>query len=256
MKTPRPVSPIDVDTRIVALWESRSRKATLIARAQPGTDCAAIAGELDAVDVELRELNAVHDAQGWSRFWLVPGGHIHSSGCSTCSPTTRLVLVAELSGTNLETAVNTLGPLLCTVCFPDAPVEWRAGPVVSPDRCGSSLTYRFDRDGGWPARGTRVCCLDCGALVGLTSGRKLRTHDRGPGPVLTANQVRTVLAERLERGFAATSRVTGEALVAESVELVGMVDGLWQMRVRWAGGRQSTRPVPAGWLDGVAGAGL
>ena len=67
---------------------------------------------------------------GWSRFWLVTSsqGHIHSSGsCSTChkgrKPTT-FALVCDLSDSTEVEAVDLFGAALCSVCFPDAPVEF------------------------------------------------------------------------------------------------------------------------------------
>lgn len=67
---------------------------------------------------------------GWSRFYLVTSsqGHIHSSGnCSTChkgrTPTT-FALVCDLSDSTVEEAVDLFGAALCSICFPEAPVEF------------------------------------------------------------------------------------------------------------------------------------
>jgi hypothetical protein len=71
---------------------------------------------------------------GWSRFFLVTSssGHIHSSThCSTCRLTTRYGWLPELSGKDEATAVGELGPTLCSVCFPSAPVEWTAGKKIT-----------------------------------------------------------------------------------------------------------------------------
>lgn len=74
---------------------------------------------------------------GWSRFFLVQSkaghkaGHIHRSmTCSTCRPTTRFGWLPHLSGQTEADAVNELGAMLCTVCFPSAPVEWTNGTRV------------------------------------------------------------------------------------------------------------------------------
>lgn len=67
---------------------------------------------------------------GWSRFFLVQSkaGHVHRSmSCSTCRPTTRFGWLPHLSGRTEADAVNELGAMLCTVCFPSAPVEWTNG---------------------------------------------------------------------------------------------------------------------------------
>jgi hypothetical protein len=68
--------------------------------------------------------------EGWSRFFLCTntGGHIHSStSCTTCTITTQFAWITELSGKTEAEAVNQLGEILCTVCFPSAPAEWTNG---------------------------------------------------------------------------------------------------------------------------------
>lgn len=67
---------------------------------------------------------------GWSRFFTVDGGHIHSGETckgGTIRPPTRLGWNPELSGKTEGEAVAKLGPLLCTHCFPSAPIEWTKG---------------------------------------------------------------------------------------------------------------------------------
>jgi hypothetical protein len=67
---------------------------------------------------------------GWSRYFLVvsSAGLIHDSmDCHTCNKgrkPTEFALLPELSGTDHTTAVAALGPSLCSVCYPSAPVEW------------------------------------------------------------------------------------------------------------------------------------
>jgi hypothetical protein len=87
-----------------------------------------------AVEVEASARVAYADASvkytGWSRFYYVTntGGHIHrSTGCSTCHPTTRFAWLTDLSGLSEADAVEAHGAILCTVCFPSAPVEWTGG---------------------------------------------------------------------------------------------------------------------------------
>lgn len=83
---------------------------------------------------------AYHDAEtaeyeGWSRFFVVPGGHIHSTmHCSTCNKNgkrTRFGWVPELSGLTETEAVAEFGPALCSVCFASAPVEWQKATKVT-----------------------------------------------------------------------------------------------------------------------------
>ena len=86
----------------------------------------------------LAEINAVIDAcedefdarGGWNRYWLVTSsqGHIHSSrACSSCNKgrnATTFALVCDLSDAEASEAVDIFGAALCSVCFPDAPVEF------------------------------------------------------------------------------------------------------------------------------------
>jgi len=76
-----------------------------------------------------REVEVEYARRPWSRYWLVTSsdGHIHRScHCSTCNKGLRrtgFALTPFLSGTSDAVAVADLGPALCSVCFPDAPVE-------------------------------------------------------------------------------------------------------------------------------------
>ena len=78
-----------------------------------------------------REVDAEYNRRPWSRYWLVTSsdGHIHRScHCSTCNKGLRrtgFALTPFLSGTSDAVAVADLGPALCSVCFPDAPVDSR-----------------------------------------------------------------------------------------------------------------------------------
>lgn len=126
------------------------------------------------------ELHEVWADNGyWSRFFTVQAGHIHNdiSG-SRCSRTwtTAHGWNPALSGATEAEAVAQLGPLLCTHCFPSAPVEFTVGhakPVYCP---GADKA---------PAEGTRKRvgmntyggCAECeqyGVLVGY--GTKVRKH--------------------------------------------------------------------------------
>lgn len=125
---------------------------------------------------EIEDLNAVWSHHGrWSRFFLVTNtnGHIHSSlNCSTCRWDTDLTWLPTLSGLTEAEAVEAHGAILCSVCFPSAPVEWtngtsRASQAAKAQRAaakaereaaklakallpdGSPLTVRDGLDGRW-----------------------------------------------------------------------------------------------------------
>lgn len=81
-------------------------------------------------DAEAELSDHAEGYEGWSRFFLVTSnnGHIHSSmGCTTCFPSTSYNWVTELSGQSEEQAVEQLGEILCSKCFPSAPVAWSEG---------------------------------------------------------------------------------------------------------------------------------
>lgn len=78
-------------------------------------------------------LDDVYQAAPWSRFFLVTSsaGHVHSStNCHTCKQTTTYGWLPELSGKSEEEAVSALGTVLCSVCFPSAPVAHTGGKIT------------------------------------------------------------------------------------------------------------------------------
>lgn len=82
------------------------------------------------VAAEVADLNSRYT--GWSRFFLVRnnGGHIHSSmNCSTCFASTLFGWLPTVSGKTEADAVTEFGPVLCTICFPSAPVEYTGGQL-------------------------------------------------------------------------------------------------------------------------------
>jgi hypothetical protein len=82
----------------------------------------------------IQEMEKVYARHGWQRFFPCTNrdGHIHSSyrGCSTVREDTPMAWRPDLSGTTVEQAIQMppkgLGPALCSVCFPLAPVEQRS----------------------------------------------------------------------------------------------------------------------------------
>lgn len=128
--------------------------------------------ELDARDAAVTDaraalipFNAEYQRRPWSRFFLVTsssGGHIHAStACSTTRLTTTFGWLPSVSGKSEADAVAEHGPLLCTVCFPSAPVEWTIGKT-DPDRCPGSNTHP-DRATITTWRNTRYApCPECG----------------------------------------------------------------------------------------------
>jgi hypothetical protein len=117
---------------------------------------------------------------GWTRFFLVPGGHIHSSmDCSTCNKMgkpTEFAWLPDLSGLTEADAVAVHGPWLCTVCYPSAPVEYTNGEELAAaakaaERCPGSGTYAT-------SGGRRYAkCPICETSVRLSSNSRIFAHD-------------------------------------------------------------------------------
>lgn len=90
----------------------------------------ALSVDLRHLDVEIDGLEALHRHHRWSRFFLVlnSNGHIHSSmSCPTCRFDTAFGWLPQLSGLSEAEAVADQGEILCSVCFPSAPVAWTTG---------------------------------------------------------------------------------------------------------------------------------
>ena len=134
---------------------------------------------------EAKPMEARFEREGWSRFFLVnnTGGHIHSSmHCSTCHPTTSFSWLPTLSGLTEEDAVKEHGTILCSVCFPSAPVEWTVGHQKdTSNECPGSRSYDYD-EGTWHQTsytGTgHATCRHCGQSIGTSKQRKMRRHDK------------------------------------------------------------------------------
>lgn len=86
--------------------------------------------DLAAVEAKAAPFEAIFSEHRWSRFFLVrnTNGHIHSSlNCQTCFWDTDFAWLPSLSGLTESDAVAEQGEILCSVCFPSAPVEWTNG---------------------------------------------------------------------------------------------------------------------------------
>lgn len=145
--------------------------------------------ELTGIDTEIAECNDIWQTNGcWDRFFMVPGGHIHSSmSCSTCNnghDLTTFGWLPDLSGLTEADAVAAHGALLCTVCYPSAPVEWTnhyetEAAAKKSAQCPGSGSYDYDpataRLGFYS--GNYGVCAHCGRRVTATKTCKLRAHN-------------------------------------------------------------------------------
>jgi hypothetical protein len=156
------------------------------------------------------ECETEYQSRPWSRYWLVTSsdGHIHASrGCSTCNKgrnATGFALAAYLSGKPVAEAVADLGPALCSVCFPDAPVESteqarisaRLALALREEGCEAFKRARLEAAGKAVAKAALQCpgsgqqgvkdtrpgytywhaCPCCGEASRKTSTGKIRPH--------------------------------------------------------------------------------
>jgi hypothetical protein len=139
---------------------------------------AALVAEHKSVAAEHREAHAAVRAwdeanyKGWQRFFLVPDGHIHAwTGCSSLRITTKIGWLPDLSGETEAEAVAAHGAMLCTKCFPSAPVEWTRGREDDPSKCNGAPDAAT-------RRGRYAKCRECGFHGALTSNGNLRKHTR------------------------------------------------------------------------------
>ncbi|ONH62401.1 hypothetical protein CcI49_03205 [Frankia sp. CcI49] len=107
-------TPTELDTELVKIQSAATR----------------LRAELERIERREQAIADQYRRDLWTRYWVVPGGHVHSStACHTCYPTTRFVFLPALSGKARREVVELAGERACTACFPDAPVEARQRPT-------------------------------------------------------------------------------------------------------------------------------
>lgn len=219
-------TPVEIDTALAALYEAHWAKGAEIARyasyreesektlaqVDAGTyryhwmdqydrpkhegyiaehTAKIVALQAEAADLvrQMGPFNAEYRRRGgWSRFYQVQDGHIHSSmDCSTCNKMgkpTKFGWIPERSGQTEEQALESLvtesrKTVLCTVCYPHAPVAWT---VVreDPSTCPGSATFDYPRETARQGyyTGNYGVCTHCGERVTTTTTGKMRKHKR------------------------------------------------------------------------------
>lgn len=167
--------------------------------------------EMQALREAAREFEGEWAELRWSRFFIVKAnnGHIHSSmTCSTCNRNGQATLfgwLPNLSGLTEKEAVDEHGTILCSVCFPSAPVEWTLGKQVDeslycpasgkgvstftlpegktvwPQRVNGNVDYgnAMVRPGGRAYYWAGECPGGCGERgVTVTTNGKIRKHKK------------------------------------------------------------------------------
>lgn len=134
-------SPRDIDTQLAAIYAPTAGHIATIETAQKKAKLAYVAknperkAELEVtikaaraalaeLDKRAEPLEALYRANPWTRFFLVPGGHLHSSRrCSSLRWNTILYWLPEYSGKTEADIVALAGEKACTICYPSAPVD-------------------------------------------------------------------------------------------------------------------------------------
>jgi len=127
---------------------------------------------------EIAILSDEYTRRPWPRFFIVQnnGGHIHSSmNCQTCNKNgswTDFGWLPELSGLTEEDAVKAHGPLLCTVCYPSAPLDWTKGKD-KPARCDGAAVAGTVR---YVGINPYAKCSECHERQRMNANGTLRAH--------------------------------------------------------------------------------
>jgi hypothetical protein len=149
-----------------AAWQRRYGLEKLARLPQMREHLAKLEADEKAAADKLAEHEKAYE--GWARFWCVPNGHIHSSThCSTCNKmgkATEFYLAHEVSGMDEEAAVKAQGPVLCTVCFPSAPLDWTNGLDEAAKAKNNRPYARYQP------------CSKCGTMQSVTSRGSIRAH--------------------------------------------------------------------------------
>jgi hypothetical protein len=137
---------------------------------------------LEANETEAAVLDAEYDRRPWRRYIAVTDGHLHSGmWCKGGSirPTTERNWYPWISGWEVAQAVEELGPMLCTHCFPDAPTEWTLGKP-KPERCDGSSKPPVEGSTFRVGMRTYGKCTKCTETPLLTSNYVCRAHKPKP----------------------------------------------------------------------------
>lgn len=132
----------------------------------------------------------------WPRFFLVTSsdGHVHSSThCGTCFSTTAYGWLPELSGAGHDEAIEEWGEKMCTVCFPDAPVNPRFREPCRRDQAAIAARQaeKAEREAAKTAKG--ITMPDGSPLF-----EKIREDGRGRYPMKTERAATNMISGHLQ----------------------------------------------------------
>jgi len=162
--------------------------------------------KLAVVRAELAPLDAIAKAGKWTRFVLVPGGHVHRPNCHTLYFTTARYIMPRYSGADEAEVVGIAGEAACTFCFPSAPVD---RPTTIPEL----VEEREAREAEKAARIEKKVAAQAEKIVlGKTVYKTLRAAENAVGW-----EIESLVSRRYMDAADATHRARLDELVAEDL---------------------------------------
>jgi hypothetical protein len=170
---------LDIDPATLNAWDERRYTETV-------ANYSDLTTRIDVVCAEITDLDAIYRAHHWSRFYLVTnvGGHIHrAENCGTCYPTTEFAWQTHLSGRTDAEALADLGPRLCSICFPGAPVEHTNGELHAT---------RQEREARAAERDTKRTAKQDKALAAALFEGEPERYIRNPDGIGSSSRIATI----------------------------------------------------------------
>lgn len=138
----------------------------------------------EATRDRINALKAEYDRRPWTRYYLVPDGHVHTTFACRRDQQTPSVWLTDHSGATPEQVVSRFGAILCIDCFPDAPPEHAdafdrvARPARKNDRCPGSGSYDYLRTplSAQDRKYRYGDCPVCGYTVRVKAVGRIRQH--------------------------------------------------------------------------------
>ena len=149
-------------------------------------------GEIAILRNQIAAMDATYAQDPWNRYilCLAHDGHIHRfTGCHTLSFGTQVEWRTDLSGHEVDEAVALLGPALCTHCYKDAPVEYKAKTLTQVER----ERTQGARDAEKAARNAAK------AAKQLAEDEQFRTTGRFPERVTTVARCKELIRKAIEQ---------------------------------------------------------
>lgn len=215
-------SPREIDTKLAEIYAPHSHHTGIIEAAQKTAKLsyvakdpkrqAKLAATIDAaraaladLDKQAEPLEAIYRANPWTRFFLVPGGHLHSSRrCSSLRWNTPVYWLPEYSGKTEAEIVGLAGEKACTICYPSAPVDRPSRlPVHVAERKAAAAEAAAKAE-------TRRKAAAASITVGRTTYKTQRAAENE-----ISRQIETMVSRRYQEAADAAHRTHLDNLAAE-----------------------------------------